>query len=55
MRPVLVDGKVGAVLAPHGRLLRVLRFTIANGKIVEIEVVGDSARLAGFELALLER
>src|SRR3954471_16184016 len=55
VRPAMVDGKVGAVLAPHGHLLRVLRFTIANGKIVEIEVVGDSARLAGLDLAVLER
>jgi hypothetical protein len=27
----------------------------ANGKILEIEVVGDSARLAGLALAVLER
>jgi hypothetical protein len=31
--------------APHGRLNRVLRFTITCGKIVQIDVVADPARL----------
>lgn len=51
----LVDGVVGVVIAPHGRLLRVLRFTITEGKIAEIEVVADAQRLAGLNLAVLEK
>jgi hypothetical protein len=36
-----VDVAIGVVVAPQGRLVRGLRFTIANGKITEIEVIGD--------------
>ena len=32
-RPALVNGAIGVVMAPQGRLFRALRFTIANGKI----------------------
>jgi RNA polymerase sigma-70 factor (ECF subfamily) len=52
-RPVLVNGAVGVVVAPRGRLLMVLRFTIAGDKIVEIEAVADADRLRGLELAVL--
>jgi RNA polymerase sigma-70 factor (ECF subfamily) len=51
-RPVLVDGNVGVVIAPRGRLFRILRFTFANGKITSIEVVGDSKVLQSIELAV---
>src|SRR5512145_2520669 len=37
-QPALINGAVGVVFARHGRLVRALRFTIANGKISEIEV-----------------
>jgi len=52
-QPALVDGEVGVVLAPGGRLRRVLRFTFMNDKIAEIEVVADPARLHEFDLAVL--
>jgi RNA polymerase sigma-70 factor (ECF subfamily) len=50
----LVDGDVGLVLAPHGRLQRVLKFTFAGGKIVAAEVIGDPERLEKMEFALVE-
>jgi RNA polymerase sigma factor (sigma-70 family) len=50
----LVDGAVSGVLAPLGQLMVVLRFTIARGKIVEIEVVADPERLRAFEIRLLD-
>jgi RNA polymerase sigma factor (sigma-70 family) len=53
-RPALVDGTVGVVVAPRGRLLLVLRFTISSGKIVEVEVVADPPRLRKLDLALLD-
>lgn len=53
-RAALVDGQVGVVVAPQGRLFRVLRFTIADGKIAAIEVIGDRERLQKVELAVLE-
>jgi RNA polymerase sigma-70 factor (ECF subfamily) len=53
-RPALVNGAVGVVMAPRGRLFRALRFTIANGKITEIEVIGNPARLDQLELSLVD-
>jgi RNA polymerase sigma factor (sigma-70 family) len=52
-QPALVDGDVGLVFAPGGRLFRVLQFTITRGKIVEADVVADPARLRDFDLAVL--
>ena len=49
----LVDGTVGVVVAPRGRLLVVLAFTFADGKIVAIDVVADSERLRALDLAVL--
>jgi len=50
----LVDGDVGLVFAPHGRLMRVLRFTFADGRIIAAEVIGDRERLEKMEFALVE-
>jgi RNA polymerase sigma-70 factor (ECF subfamily) len=52
-RSALIDGVVGAVVAPRGQLLMVVNFTIANGRIVEIDAVADPERLQDFDLALL--
>lgn len=56
MRPalMLVNGGVGIVMAPRGRLQRVLTFTIADGKITGAEVIADPARLSKLEVAVLE-
>jgi RNA polymerase sigma factor (sigma-70 family) len=53
-RPALVDGAVGVIVAPRGRLLMVLGFTISGGKIVEIDAVADPERLRQLDLALLD-
>lgn len=52
-RPVLVNGSVGIVVAPHGRLLLVGTFVIRHGKITEIEAIADLTRLRQLDLALL--
>jgi RNA polymerase sigma-70 factor (ECF subfamily) len=52
--PALVNGQVGLVVAPHGRLLRALTVTVAGGRIAGYEVIADPARLARLELAVLE-
>ena len=52
-RPALVNGAVGVVVAPRGRLLMVLQFTIANGKVTAIDAVADPDRLGALELATL--
>jgi RNA polymerase sigma-70 factor, ECF subfamily len=53
-RPALVDGEVGVVVAPRGRLLMVLRFRVRGGKIVEIDAIGDPARLRQLNLRVLD-
>lgn len=50
-RTALVDGAIGAVVAPMGKLMLVLDIRIENGKVVEITAVGDPERLAMMELA----
>src|SRR5438067_1546358 len=40
-RAALVNGTVGVVVAPLGRLFLVLGLTIVDGKIVEIDAVAD--------------
>jgi RNA polymerase sigma-70 factor (ECF subfamily) len=55
VQPMLVNGTVGLVWAPGGRLARVLTFTVAHGKIVEAEVIADPARLRELDLAVLEQ
>jgi RNA polymerase sigma-70 factor (ECF subfamily) len=53
-RSVLLDGVVGAVVAPRGRLLLVLDFTIADDKIVGIDAVADPERLRAIDLSVLD-
>lgn len=52
-QPALVNGAAGVVMAPRGRLFRVLRVTFTHGKIVQIDVVADPARLRQLDLAVL--
>jgi RNA polymerase sigma-70 factor (ECF subfamily) len=52
-QPALVNGSVGVVVAPRGRLLMVLAFTIVNGKVAAIDAIADPARLASLTLATL--
>ena len=53
-QPALVDGAIGVVVAPQGRLVRALRFTIADGKITEIEVIGNPARLVELDVSSID-
>jgi RNA polymerase sigma factor (sigma-70 family) len=53
-RPALVNGEVGVVVAPRGRLLMVLAFTVSGGKIVEIDAIADPERLSQLDLAFLD-
>jgi RNA polymerase sigma-70 factor (ECF subfamily) len=52
-QPALIDGAVGLVIAPQGRLFRALRFTLAEGIIAAVEVIGDPERLRHLDLAIL--
>lgn len=54
MQSALVDGAVGLVLAPRGRLLRALVFDFTeSGRIRAARVLSDPARLATLDLAVL--
>lgn len=53
MHPAIVNGAVGLVFAPRGRLSRALSFTIARGKIVQAEAIADPERLRQLDLAVL--
>jgi RNA polymerase sigma-70 factor (ECF subfamily) len=53
-RPVLVNGAVGAVAAPGGQLYAVMGFTVRQGKIVEIDILGDPTRLRQLDLSVLD-
>jgi RNA polymerase sigma-70 factor (ECF subfamily) len=50
-RTALVDGMVGVVVAPSGRLMLVLNVTVVNGKITVIEAVADPERLSKIALS----
>ena len=51
-RPALVNGAAGAVVVRGGRTMVVAGFTVADGKIVEIDMLVDPARLAELDLDL---
>jgi RNA polymerase sigma factor (sigma-70 family) len=51
VRPALVNGAAGVVVAPHGRPFSVMGFTVRNGKIIAIDVLADPTRLRQLELA----
>jgi RNA polymerase sigma factor (sigma-70 family) len=53
-RPALVNGAAGLVVAPRGRPLAVAGFTVAHGKIVEINLLADPARLRELDLTVLD-
>jgi hypothetical protein len=47
IRPVLVNGAAGvAVFDLHGEPFSLLAFTVAGGRIVEINILADRERLA---------
>ncbi len=52
--PALVDGAVGVVVAPNGKLALVLRFSVVGDKITEIDIDADPARLSRLSLAVLD-
>jgi RNA polymerase sigma factor (sigma-70 family) len=48
----LVNGQVGAVVAPHGRLQIALTFTVKDDKIIEYTVIADQEHLSRLDLAI---
>ena len=50
----LVNGRVGLVFVPHGRLTRALTFTIVGEKIVEVDIITEAERLRQLDFAILD-
>ncbi len=54
-RPILVNGAPGFIAwLPNGEPFSVLGFTVRGGKIVEIDVLADPARLRRLDLTILD-
>jgi RNA polymerase sigma factor (sigma-70 family) len=53
VRPVLVNGTVGRVVTIDGRPHTVLAFTVVNGKIAEIDAIGEPERVSRIAAAVL--
>lgn len=53
VQPVFVNGTVGVIVAPFGRLLAVAMPTIMGGKITRINVISDPTRLSQLHLSVL--
>jgi RNA polymerase sigma factor (sigma-70 family) len=54
VRPALVNGAAGVVVAPDGKPFSVMGFTVVGGKIVEIDAITDPERLRELDLAVLD-
>ena len=55
MRRALINGAPGLVATLNGRPFSVGAFTVRGGKIVEIDILADPARLAQLDLTVLNR
>ena len=54
VRPALVNGAAGVVVAPRGRPFSVMGFTVTDGRIVAIDGLNDPERLSRLDLAALD-
>ena len=52
VRPAIVNGAAGAIVAPDGRLFSVMAFTVTDGKITQIDALVDPERLAQLDLTV---
>ena len=53
VQPALIDGSVGWIHAPNGKLSRVLALTFADDRITRVEVIADPDRLRELDIAVL--
>jgi RNA polymerase sigma-70 factor (ECF subfamily) len=54
LHPALVNGAAGAVVTVAGRPFAILGFTVADGRIVEIDAIADPDRVARVAATVLE-
>ncbi|HLQ56929.1 MAG TPA: RNA polymerase sigma factor SigJ [Streptosporangiaceae bacterium] len=53
LRPALVNGAAGVVVTRRGRPVTVMGFTVAEGKIIEIDTIADPERVRRITTAVL--
>ncbi|QSQ20345.1 sigma-70 family RNA polymerase sigma factor [Pyxidicoccus parkwayensis] len=53
-RTAFINGEVGIIVAPQGRLLLTLRFTFKDGKISHIDTAARPASLRALEVSVLD-
>ena len=53
-RPALVNGVAGFVVAPFGRPFAVMALTVRGGRVVEMDILADRARLREVDLKVIE-
>ncbi len=52
IRSALVNGAAGVVIYVNGQPFTIMGFTVSNGKIVEIDAIGDPERLNRLDVQL---
>jgi len=52
--PAIVDGGVGVVVAPRGRLALALTIAVVDNRIASYEVIGDPARLSRLTISVID-
>ena len=55
LHPVLVNGAAGALITRRGQAHALMAFTVLDGQIVEIDVIGDRERVRRLASAVLPR
>lgn len=53
VQPAIINGSVGVIFAPCGKLARVLMFTFVGDKVARLESIGDPARFPELDIAVL--
>ncbi len=54
IRPALINGVAGVVAFRHGQPFSIGAVTVRNGKIVELDFLGDPERLRELDLTILD-
>jgi RNA polymerase sigma-70 factor (ECF subfamily) len=52
-QPAVINGAVGVVVAPRGKLVQALIFSFSDDKVTRLEAIGDPARLRELVIAVL--
>jgi RNA polymerase sigma-70 factor (ECF subfamily) len=54
VRPALINGVAGVVVVPKDRVVSVMAFTVAGGRVVAIDALADPERLRTLDLTVLD-